>query len=147
MTYETLATEEEIKKASDALVANGFHAEVVATRQEALEKIKSLIPSGASVMNGSSITLEEIGYMEYLKSGKHSWVNLHAQVNAENDRQKRTEFRKKAALSDYYLGSVHALTEDGQMIIASNTGSQLPHLAYTSKNLILVVGTQKIVSS
>jgi hypothetical protein len=45
----------------------------------------------------------------------------------------------------YYLGSVHAVTEEGEMLIASNTGSQLPHLVYTSPNLVLVVSTQKIV--
>jgi hypothetical protein len=53
--------------------------------------------------------------------------------------------RKQSVLSDYYLGSVHALAETGEILIASNTGSQLPHLVFTSQNIILVVGAQKIV--
>lgn len=53
--------------------------------------------------------------------------------------------RKQALLADYYLGSVHALVENGEFVIASNTGSQLPHVVYSSPNLIFVVGTQKIV--
>jgi hypothetical protein len=52
--------------------------------------------------------------------------------------------RKQAVLSDYYLGSVHAVAETGQLVIASNSGSQLPHIVYTSPNLIFVVGAQKI---
>jgi hypothetical protein len=50
-------------------------------------------------------------------------------------------------LADYYLGSVHAVTQEGEFIVASNTGSQLPHIAYSSSNIILVVGTQKIVAN
>jgi hypothetical protein len=41
-------------------------------------------------------------------------------------------------------GSVHALAQTGELVIASNTGSQLPHIAYTSPNIIFVVSTQKI---
>lgn len=147
MDYNILATEESIKKTSDALAANGFHAEVVATKAEALEKIKSLIPAGAEVMNGASVTLEEIGFAEYLKEGEHPWKNLHAGVTAEADPQKRAALRKQAINSEYYLGSVHAVTETGEMVIASNTGSQLSHLVFTSPNLILVVSTKKIVPS
>lgn len=55
--------------------------------------------------------------------------------------------RKQAVLSDYYLGSVHALSQTGEFIVASNSGSQLPHIVFTSPNLIFVVGAQKIVAS
>jgi hypothetical protein len=48
-------------------------------------------------------------------------------------------------LADYYLGSVHAVAETGELVIASNSGSQLPHIVYTSPNLIFVVSTKKIV--
>ena len=62
--------------------------------------------------------------------------------------QKESSLRKQSALSDYYLGSVHALlSETGELVIASNSGSQLPHLVFTSPNIILVVGTQKITST
>lgn len=146
MPYDTLASSQTVEKTAAALKENGFKEVFVVTdRQAALAKIKELIPAGASVMNGASETLEEIGYTDYLKSGEHQWRDLHAEVGAENDKAKRDELRKQAVLSDYYLGSVHALVEDGQFVIASQTGSQLPHLVYTSPNLILVVGTQKIV--
>ncbi len=96
-------------------------------------------------MNGSSVTLEQIGFVEYLKSGNHGWNNLHAAIVAEKDPVKQKELRKQAINSDYYLGSVHALTETGEFVVGSNSGSQLPHIVFSSPNLIFVVGTQKIV--
>jgi L-lactate utilization protein LutB len=141
----TLANQESMTKTESALTANGFEPIQVNSKDEALEKIKELIPAGASVMNGASVTLQEIGFIDYLKSGTHPWTNLHANILEETDEAKQGQLRKQSVLSDFYLGSVHALTETGQLLIASNTGSQLPHLAFTSPNLILVVGSNKIV--
>ncbi|TSC67029.1 MAG: hypothetical protein G01um101466_814 [Parcubacteria group bacterium Gr01-1014_66] len=79
-----------------------------------------------------------------MKSGNHGWKNLHEEIIAEKDPARQAMLRKQAALSDYYLGSVHAVAETGQLVIASNSGSQLPHIVFTSPNLIFVVGIQKI---
>ena len=144
MNYETLANMEAVQKAISALAERGIKAVVVNNHTEALKKVKSLIPKGASVMNGSSRTLEEIGFVDYLKSGNHGWKNLHEEVLAEKDPARQAILRKQAVLSDYYLGSVHAVVETGQLIIASNSGSQLPHIVFTSPNLVFVVGTQKL---
>lgn len=147
MDYTVLASREIIDRTVRALTAKHFEVVVVKNGVEALEKIKSFIPQGASVMNGSSVTLEQIGFVDYLKSGTHGWNNLHAGIVAEKDPAKQSALRKQAVLSDYYLGSVQAVTEDGEFIIASNTGSQVPHIAFTSPNLIFVVSTKKIVPS
>lgn len=145
MEFSKLADNETIEKVTKALGERGVEAIVVDTKEEALEKIKTLIPAGASVMNGASATLQQIGFVDYLKSGTHGWNNMHAAIAAETDPVKRSELRKQGILSDFYLGSVHALAETGEFIVASASGSQLPHIAFTSPNLILVVGTQKIV--
>ncbi len=145
MDYNILANTSSIAKVANALEGKGYEVMVVKSGVDALQKIKELIPEGASVMNGSSVTLEQIGYKDYLVSGNHKWVDLHARVNAENDKEKRNKLRRESVLSDYYLGSVHALIENGEFIIASNTGSQLPHVVYTSPNLVFVVSTKKIV--
>lgn len=141
----TLASAASIQKTEEALKANGFEPAHVRSKEEALEKVKELIPAGASVMNGASETLREIGLVEHLKSGEHPWRNNHDAILAESDSAKQGQLRREAVLSDYYVGSVHALTEDGELIIASNSGSQLPHFAYTSPNLVVVVGANKIV--
>lgn len=143
--YDTLASSEVVAKTAEGLKARGFDPIIVDTKAEALEKIKELVPQGASVMNGSSTTLDEIGFIDYLKAGAHGWNNLHEGIILEKDPVKQSELRKYSVVSDFYLGSVHALAETGEMMITSNTGSQLPHLVFTSPNLILVVGTQKIV--
>lgn len=130
-----------INKTTKSLKDKGYEVFITENKSETLDKIKSLIPKGATIMNGASVSLEEIGFVDYLKEGKHGWDNLHERVLAkEMD-------RRTASISDFYLGSVHALTTDGQMIIASNTGSQIPSLAFNSKNLILAIGQQKIVEN
>ena len=145
MEYNKLANQEEITTTAKALQTKGYQVSVVANKTEALAKIKTLIPKGASVMNGSSVTLEQIGYVDYLKTGGHGWLDLHARVNQENDKAKRDRLRRQSVISDFYLGSVHALAQTGEFLIASNSGSQLPNLVFTSSNLIFVVGAQKIV--
>lgn len=144
MDYTTLASDATIKQTATALAERNFEPIIVNTKEEALAKIKELVPAGASVMNGSSTTLQEIGFIEYLKSGAHGWNNLHANIIAETDPAKQAVLRRQALLSDYYLGSVHALSEAGELLVASNSGSQLPHVAYSSPNVVFVVGTQKI---
>ncbi len=144
MKFDTLANKETIATTISALKERGVDASVVSNKEAALETIKTLVPSGVSVMNGSSRTLEEIGFVEYLKSGAHGWNNLHEAVLNEKDPAKQGMLRKQSVLSDFYLGSAHAIAETGEMVFASNSGSQLPHLVFTSKNIILVVGAQKI---
>ncbi len=145
MSYDVLASADALERARTALVSRGSLPELLASRAEALARIKALIPAGASVMNGSSRTLEEVGFVDYLAEGKHGWNNLHEAVLREKDPAKQALLRAQSVLSDFYLGSVHAAAETGELVIASNSGSQLPHLVFTSPNLILVVGAQKIV--
>lgn len=144
---ETTTSQETITKTLDALKGHNFDAFMVNTKEDALAKVKELIPAGVSVMNGASETLAQIGYIEYLKSGAHGWKNLHEIILAETDATKQAALRKQAVLSDYYVGSVHAVSETGELVIASNSGSQLPHLVFTSQNVILVVGAQKITTT
>lgn len=147
MDFTKLADASSLAKTVKALQDKGYTANVVKNGSEALAHIKTLIPEGKSVMNGSSVTLEKIGYTDYLASGEHNWLDLHAKVNAEPDKAKRAQIRRESVVSDYYLGSVHALIENGDFIVASNTGSQLPHVVFTSPNLIFVVSTKKIAPS
>ncbi len=144
MNYKTIPTKDIVEKTMNSLKKNGHLPEFFETKEEVLERIKELIPKGVSVMNGASRTLEDIGFIEYLKGNSHGWNNLHAEILAEKDVAKQNLLRKQSVLSDFYLGSAHAVTENGEILIASNSGSQLPHTVFTSENLIFVVGVQKI---
>ena len=55
--------------------------------------------------------------------------------------------RREGTLAEYYLGSVNALAESGELVFASGSGSQLPAYAFTSRNVIWVAGAQKITPS
>jgi hypothetical protein len=145
--FDELAGAEVVEKTAKALGEHSFMPESVEKGSDALARIKELVPAGASVMNGASQTLQQIGYIDYLKAGQHGWNNLHAAVLAETDKEKQALLRKQSVVSDWYLGSAHAVTQDGQIVVSSNSGSQLPHLAFTSPNIILVVSTEKIVGT
>ncbi len=145
--WSELATEELMQKTKDALKERNIEVEIVANKEEALEKIQTIIPEGRSVMTGGSTTLDEIGFTELLKSGDHPWKNLKEEMLTEKDEQKQNELRKQSVLADYFLGSVHAVTEEGEVLIASATGSQLPAYAFSSDHVIWIVGTQKIVKN
>ncbi len=145
MTYDQLASPEVVQETISALKERNVEALLVNTKEEALEKIKEMIPAGASVMTGGSTTLNEIGFSDLLVSKNHSWKNLKDEIVAETDPDKQNELRKQSVLADYFLGSVHAVTKDGEVLVESASGSQIPSYAFTSPNVIWVVGAQKIV--
>jgi L-lactate utilization protein LutC len=144
MEFNKLADGQSIERTTLNLREHNFEPIIVENKEEALTKIIELIPDGASVMNGTSETLRQIGFVNLLKSGEHKWNNLHEMILAEPDLEKQGLLRRQSVLSDFYLGSVHGLSETGELVIASNTGSQLPHSAFTSPHLIFVVGANKI---
>jgi len=145
MKFDELASKETVAKTVAALKAHGIDAEIVETKEAALERIKALIPEGADIMTGSSTTLNEIGFTDHLKAKNHPWKNRKDAIMAETDPAKQMKLRKEAILADYYLGSVHAVAETGQILVASASGSQLPSYAFSSPNVIWAVGIQKIV--
>jgi len=146
MKYEIIPSDETIKKVSLALHARNVTTIIVDTKEEALEEIKKLIPKGAEVMNGSSTTLKEAGFMDYLGGDANGWDNVHAKITSEKDPVVHAKLRKESVLADYFLGSVHAITEEGQLLIASGSGSQVPSYAFTSNNVIWVASANKIVA-
>lgn len=145
MNYTDILSDEVVSKVADALKARNITPIIVDTKEQALAEIKKLVPRGGSVMNGSSQTLQEIGFIDYLKAGEHGWNNVHEEILKEKDPAKQARLRKESVLADYFLGSVHAITDAGQVVVASASGSQMPSYAFTSDNVIWVAGVQKIV--
>jgi hypothetical protein len=144
MDYAALPTPERIQKTLEAIKARGVHAELVETKEDALARIQEIIPENAVVMTGGSVTLQQIGFEALLISGQHPWRNFKADLLAEKDPAKQTVMRRQGTLAEFYLGSVNALAETGELVFASGTGSQLPAYAYSSRNVIWVSGAQKI---
>ena len=145
MRYDALASKDAVKKVMEAVKPRGINPEFVNTKEDALRRLKELIPPGAEINMGLSTTLKEIGFIDLLKSGKHPWKNWKDIILAEKDEEKQMELRRRSVLSEYFLGSVHAIAETGEIVIASGSGSQLPAYIYTSNNIIWIAGIQKIV--
>jgi hypothetical protein len=119
----------------------------VSDAKAALEKIKELVPKGAEVMNGSSTTLIEIGYQDLLNSGQQDWKDLHKIVTSENNATKRNELRRKSVSSEYFLSGVNAIAMTGEIVSCDASGSRVGAWPFAAKNLILVSGVNKIVST
>ncbi len=133
-----------IEKVVAALRGNNIDVRVVDTGEEARRLVLDLVPAGAEVHSGRSKTLEDLGlFRELFESGRYD--SMRARYLAMDRKTQGREIRKLAAAPDYMLGSVQAITEAGDLVVASASASQLGPYASGAGRLILVVGSQKIV--
>ena len=145
MKYDTVATDEQIEKTKQALEANGLSVIVVSSGEEAKSAALGLLPKGAEVMTTTSRTLETIG-LDAAINDSGDYDAVRPKLNAMwGDPSKKRDQRKLGAAPDFVVGSVHAVTEDGRVLVASATGSQLPAYSYGAGRVVWVVGAQKIV--
>ncbi|NPV55817.1 MAG: lactate utilization protein [Anaerolineae bacterium] len=142
--YAQLASDEQIERTAKALEANGIRVFVVANREEAKAKLLELLPAKAEVFLSSSTTLNELGVAEEI-DGSGAYDSVRAKLAKMDNATQGREMIKMGAVPEYMVGSVHAVTEGGSLIIASNTGSQLAGYAASAAHVIYVVGTHKIV--
>jgi len=146
-SWDDHPSEEALEATVESLEASGFDVEVVADAGAALEYVVDAIPSGASVMNGHSTTLEEIGFVEHLDGGDHDWENLAAEVYSIDDDEERDAARRASQTADYFLGSVNGIArEEGALVAADLSGSRVGAYPFAAGNLLLVAGVNKVVA-
>lgn len=144
--WTDLPSDEALEKTIKALGGNGIEAQVVKTPEEAKKEVLKLIPHGAEIMTMTSRTLEAIGVLPQInESGDYDAVR--PKLMAMDRATQGVAMKKLGAAAEWSIGSVNAVTEDGRVVFASNTGSQLSGYAYGSTHVIWVVGTQKIVKN
>lgn len=142
--FAKLVSDEQIERAAKALEANGIHVLIATSSEEAKKLFFELVPDGSEVFLGASVTLETLGIKDEIdKSGRFD--ALRPKMFAMNRETQGREIRKIGGAPDFAAGSVHAVTEDGHVLIASNTGSQLGPYASGAGKVIWVIGAQKIV--
>ncbi len=141
-TY-TPASAESISRTIEALAARNVEALLVESREAALARLKELVPEGCEVFVSTSETLDTIGYTEYMH-GNDRYINLHDRMLAQPDAAAQREFRRTTTTADYFVGSVQAIAETGEIVVASGSGSQIGAFAYGARRVIMVAGTQKI---
>jgi hypothetical protein len=143
-TMDKKADNKTVEKTIEALKSRNINAIFVETAEEAKKKVLEIIPKGAEVMTMTSVTLSSLGLPEIInESGDYDAVK--PKLNKLDRKTQSLEMQKLGAAPEWSIGSVHAVTEEGNVVIASNTGSQLPGYVYGSQHVIWVVGTQKIV--
>ncbi len=142
--FEKLASDERIERTRKALEKNGIQVLVAETGEEAKRKFFELLPDGSEIFLGASVTLEQLGIKDIIdKSGRYDPVR--PKIFAMDREKQAREIRKLGGAPDYAAGSVNAVTEAGQVMITSKTGSQLGPYASGAGKIIWVVGTQKLV--
>jgi hypothetical protein len=143
--FGTLADDDRVQRTMAALEANGMSALRAADAAEAKRLVLDLIPDGAEVHSGASQSLEAAGIIvEIETSGRYQ--PLRPRIWSMDRATQTDDIRRLSATPDVMLGSVHAVTETGTLLAASMSGSQLGPYASGAGRVILLVGTQKIVS-
>ncbi|QQG42998.1 MAG: LUD domain-containing protein [Candidatus Daviesbacteria bacterium] len=143
--WDQLASAQTIEKTVAALKISGIEVEVVENAAAARQKVLELIPAGSEVMTMSSTTLDTMGLSEEINRTDGKFKPVRDKLYAMDRSKEAQEMNRLGSAPQFTVGSVHAVTVDGHVLIASNTGSQLPAYAYSGLNVIWVVGAQKIV--
>ena len=128
-----------------ALEEHGFSVEVVDDLDAARAAVLARVPDGSSVMTNTSVTLAETGIADAINDGGGRWESARNKMFALDFATQAQEMKAIGGQPDYALGSVHAVTADGTLVIASASGSQLASYAWGAANVIFVVGVQKLV--
>jgi acyl-CoA hydrolase len=142
--FTTLPNKHELQATVVALEEHGFSVEVVDDLDAAREAVLARIPQGASVMTNTSMTLAETGIADAVNDGG-TYESARNKMFALDFATQAQQMKAIGGQPDYALGSVHAVTRDGTLVIASASGSQLASYAWGAANVIFVVGAQKLV--
>ncbi len=140
--YAALASDPQIDRTLKALEAHGIHALLAQNGAEAKQFVFENIPDGAEVFTATSRTLDTLGIPEEINQ---RYDSVRFKLASMDSKTQMREMVKLGATPEYMVGSIHAVTEDGTVVIASNTGSQLAGYVASAAHVVWVVGVQKIV--
>jgi L-lactate utilization protein LutC len=142
MTYAQVASEVQIERVVQALQANNINVVVTDNGEAAKAKLFEIIPPGAEVFTGLSVTLDTLGIPAEINQ---RYDSVRAKLDALDPQTPIHARNKLGATPEYIVGSVHAVSEDGAVVIASGSGNQLAGYAAGAAHVIWLVGAQKIV--
>ena len=131
------------KRLVAALESRNMEAYYVETKEEAVKKALELIPKGSSINMGGATSVKECGLYEALSNGEYQFYDRD-KVSTQEEKQ---EIALKAFTSDYFLGSVNAMSEDGVFINIDGNANRVAAYAYGPKHVLLIVGMNKVVKT
>jgi hypothetical protein len=138
------ASEETIQRVAGRMRERNIEVVIVDEGDRAREVVLERLPEGAEVHSGKSKTLQDASIFDAVHDVSR-YDALRPRVFKMDRKTQAREIRKLIAGPDYMLGSANAVTEDGVLVVASASASQLGPIASTAGKVILVVGSQKIV--
>ena len=142
--FTTMPDDQTLSETVTALEEHGFSVEIVDDLDAARRAVLARIPAGSSVMTNTSVTLDEAGITAAI-NGNGTYDSARDKMMALDFATQAQEMKAISGQPDFAVGSVHAITRDGTLVIASASGSQFAALAWGAANVILVVGAQKLV--
>jgi len=143
-TFNQLASQEQIARTVEALSANGMTTLVAENGDQARLQVLDLLPDRTQVFTAKSKTLEQIGLSAEIEASPHL-QSVRARLLTLDRQTQDREMRQVGSSPDVVIGSVHAITAQGQVLVASASGSQMASYVYGAGKVIWVVGTQKLV--
>jgi acyl-CoA hydrolase len=143
--FTKLPDEHALEATVVALEEHGFSVEVAGDLDAARQAVLDRIPDGSSVMTNTSVTLAETGIADAINDDGGRWESARNKMFALDFATQAQQMKGIGGQPDYALGSVHAVTRDGTLVIASASGSQLASYAWGAANVIFVIGAQKLV--
>ena len=142
--FTTLPDEQALAATVTALEEHGFSVQVVDDLDAARQAVLARIPHGSSVMTNTSVTLAETGIADAVNDGG-PYDSARNKMFALDFATQAQQMKAIGGHPDYALGSVHAITRDGTLVIASASGSQLASYAWGAASVIFVAGAHKLV--
>lgn len=118
----------------------GFYAE---TKEEALKIALGLIPEGASVAWGGSMSIQEIGLKEAVCQGGYKAYNRE---DAKTPEEKRA-IELATYDCDYFLTSANAVSEDGVLVNIDGNANRVSAIAYGPRHVLMIIGMNKVVKN
>ena len=135
---------EQIERTMENLKKHRYDVLYVETKEEVLPLIDGMIPEGAVVGTGGSLSLAESGVMDHLRSGKYRYLDRFAKDMTVEERE---EISHKAHSADFFLCSSNAIIEDGSLYNVDGNSNRITSIVYGPKKVIMVVSVNKIVKT
>lgn len=117
-----------------------FEAYYCPTAAEAIKKALSLMPEGSSVSWGGSMTIRDMGLTKAVKEGNYNVIDRDTAANPAEMR----EMHRQGLLTDFYLTSTNALSEDGVLVNIDGTGNRVAAISFGPNNVIVLAGLNKV---
>ena len=131
-----------IEKVMENLRLNRMKPYYAENSEKARELVRELVKNDKLITSGGSMTLAECGVIDMLMS---EFGSAYLDRSAGKDREEVEEIMRKAFVSDTFLASTNALTEDGELYNVDGNGNRVSAMIFGPKQVVVVVGVNKIV--